>query len=144
MLKNKTPFIFIVLALSLSVFSAELQLEVRNITAAGIIHIAVYDSKEVFESDRGDKPGPQPGIINGLVQDVKEGQFSTTFSLPEGKYAVGLYIDTNENKKMDTNFFGIPKEQFGFSNNAKGLFGPPDFESAAFIVDSDMKILIEL
>jgi uncharacterized protein (DUF2141 family) len=44
-----------------------------------------------------------------LVQDVKEGQFSTIFSLPKGKYAVGLYIDSNENKKLDTNFFGMPK-----------------------------------
>ena len=40
-----------------------------------------------------------------------------------------------KNEKLDTNFFGIPKEQFGFSNNAKGRFGPPSFESASFELD---------
>ena len=25
-------------------------------------------------------------------------------------------------------FFGLPKEQFGFSNNVIGLVGPPTFE----------------
>ena len=33
---------------------------------------------------------------------------------------------------MDNNFFWVPKEQYGFSNNARALFGPPTFEAAAF------------
>ncbi|MEC8002307.1 MAG: DUF2141 domain-containing protein [Pseudomonadota bacterium] len=36
------------------------------------------------------------------------------------------------NNKMDNNFFGIPKEQYGFSNNASAFLGPPVFEAAAF------------
>ena len=39
---------------------------------------------------------------------------------------------------------GIPKEQFGFSNNARGTFGPPSFESASFTLDSYHKLLMEL
>jgi hypothetical protein len=31
-----------------------------------------------------------------------------------------------------TNFFGIPEEGYGFSNNARGSMGPPAFDKAAF------------
>jgi len=33
--------------------------------------------------------------------------------------------------------FGVPQEAFGFSNDARGSMGPPDFEEAAFTLDSD-------
>ena len=45
-----------------------------------------------------------------------------------------FFIDANENKKLDKNFIGIPKEQYGFSNNAMGAFSAPTFEQAKFIV----------
>jgi uncharacterized protein (DUF2141 family) len=32
----------------------------------------------------------------------------------------------------DKNFFGIPQEGYGFSNNARGSMGPPAFDKAAF------------
>jgi len=33
--------------------------------------------------------------------------------------------------------FGAPQEAFGFSNNVRGTLGPPDFEEAAFTLESD-------
>ena len=30
-------------------------------------------------------------------------------------------------------FFGIPTEDYGFSNNAKASFGPPDYQDAKFL-----------
>ena len=52
---------------------------------------------------------------------------------------------TNENKKIDTNFLGIPKEPYGFSNQKKGRFGPPKFKEVVFKLNkSDIfKIVIE-
>ena len=124
--------------------SDTLEIEINNITKSGILHLGVYDSKKVFESDRGDKPGPQPGIVTGIVKKVSKGVFKEEIEVPSGTYAIGLYIDANENEKMDTNFLGIPKEQFGFSNDAKGSFGPPSFESASFEVNQSKKIVINL
>lgn len=49
-----------------------------------------------------------------------------------GTYAVFIYHDENSNKKMDTNFLGMPKEGIGASNNAKGHFGPPTYDDAKF------------
>lgn len=49
-----------------------------------------------------------------------------------GTYAISVFHDENSNGKMDTNFMGIPREGVGASNNAKGHFGPPKFDAAAF------------
>jgi uncharacterized protein (DUF2141 family) len=49
-----------------------------------------------------------------------------------GRYAVSVFHDENANGKMDTNFMGIPREGVGASNNARGHFGPPKFDDAAF------------
>ena len=61
----------------------------------------------------------------------------TVDSIPHGTYAVRLYHDKNANGQLDTNAFGMPKEAYGFSNNARGRFGPPDFEEASFALEKD-------
>jgi uncharacterized protein (DUF2141 family) len=49
------------------------------------------------------------------------------------------------NGKLDTNFLGIPKEGYGFSNGAKGLLGPPSFSDASFQYDGEtMDLTISL
>jgi uncharacterized protein (DUF2141 family) len=57
--------------------------------------------------------------------------------VPYGDYAVRVFHDENSNEKLDTNFVGFPKEKFGFSNDATGRFGPPDFEQAVFRLETD-------
>lgn len=51
-------------------------------------------------------------------------------NLPHGDYAVSIIHDENSNGELDKNVVGIPKEGFGFGNNAMGTFGPPSFEKA--------------
>jgi uncharacterized protein (DUF2141 family) len=58
---------------------------------------------------------------------------TTTFNnLPSGNYAVVVLHDENDNLRMDKNWVGLPKEGYGFSNNARGAFGPPGFRQASF------------
>lgn len=52
--------------------------------------------------------------------------------VPPGMYAISAFHDENSNGRLDTNFFGIPREGVGASNHAKGRFGPPKFAAAAF------------
>lgn len=59
-------------------------------------------------------------------------------SLKSGKYVVRFWHDSNKNGKLDTNFIGIPKEEFGNSNNIKPNFGPPKFEDMIFKIENDM------
>lgn len=53
-------------------------------------------------------------------------------ALPSGNYAIAILHDENDDQKMNTNFFGLPKEGYGFSNNVMGTFGPPGYSRAKF------------
>ena len=117
---------------------------VENISKAGELHIAIYDSKEAFEQDRGEQGGPAPGIVDGLILAAKPGTVSYEFDLPAGTYAIGVFHDVNGNNSLDTNFLGIPKEQYGFGNDATGSFGPPSFNDAAITVSKDATHTITL
>jgi uncharacterized protein (DUF2141 family) len=61
-------------------------------------------------------------------------------SLPSGDYAFAVFHDENSNQNLDQNFLGIPKEGFGFSNNATGSFGPPSYDNAKFNIPSKSKV----
>ena len=124
--------------------AATVTVDVRNIETKGEMHLAIYDDADVFENDNGKKGGAAKGIIQGVIEDVGVGNATYTFDLPNGTYAIGIFVDTNYNNKMDRNFFGVPKEQYGFSNDAKGSFGPPSFKDASFTVSGDMKLEINL
>lgn len=70
------------------------------------------------------------------LQDVRieQGRGECSFAgLPKGAYAIAVMHDENNNAKLDTNFFGIPTEGFGFSNKARAhTFSPASFEEARF------------
>ncbi len=62
-------------------------------------------------------------------------------NLDIGTYSFKYFHDENDNKKLDTYWVGAPKEGYGFSNNAKGKFGPPDFDKTTFKLKSDTTII---
>ena len=64
--------------------------------------------------------------------------------VPLGQYVVRLFHDENGNKKLDTGFFGMPKEGWGVSNDVKAHFGPPKFEDMIFALDKDKTISITM
>lgn len=108
--------------------AGELKLELSGKGLAGNqIRIAVYSANapEQFPSD--DK------FYRGVVSEATTDHLTVTVSdLPPGKYAVAVYADSNRNGRLDKNFLGVPKEIYGFSNDARGRFGLPDFSAAVF------------
>ena len=136
--------ILLLIGLPLSASADTLIVTVNNIKKAGEIHVAVYDNAQAFEADRGEKGGAAPGITEGTIEMVDPGSVTYVYELPPGTYAIGIFHDVNLNNKMDNNFFGVPKEQYGFSNNARALFGPPDFEDAAFVLKGSASQSIDL
>ncbi len=56
-----------------------------------------------------------------------------------GKYSIYYFHDENNNNELDSKF-GIPKEGYGFSNNAKGTFGPPPIEERIMNITSNESI----
>lgn len=52
--------------------------------------------------------------------------------IPAGTYGLSAFHDENNNGKLDTNFIGMPIEDYCASRGARGTFGPPSFEDAKF------------
>jgi len=98
----------------------------------GQLGILVFTKKDGFPSDW------QKAYRQVLIPITGTGVEYTFTDLPYGKYAVSVMHDENKNKKLDTNFLGIPKEGYGVSNNATGSMGPPKFEDATFTLDKDI------
>ena len=65
-------------------------------------------------------------------------------NVPAGEYAISVMHDANKNGELDINFAGIPKEGFGFSNDAFGTFGPPSFDNAKFTIPNAKEVVITL
>ena len=120
--------------------SGEIKILVSNIEEKrGTIHYGVYNNSKLFPDESGKILGGYEQVSkvieNGLLID----------GLEESNYAIAIFHDKNSNKKFDT-FFSIPKEKFGFSNNARVFLGPPKFEDASIFVgqNSIVEIMIEL
>ena len=116
----------IVLAVSLSrpVAAADLTVVVTSLASDdGDVHIAIYDNPSGFP--KGD------GMLFEIQSRIKGGVASATFtSLEPGHYAVAIFHDANANDEFDQAIFGIPLEDFGFSNEATAVFSAPSFEEA--------------
>lgn len=64
-------------------------------------------------------------------------------SLKYGIYAIRVFHDENSNGQLDSNFLGIPTEDYGYSNNVSSWFGPPSWEKAKFIFNKE-ELTIEI
>ena len=94
----------------------EVEIRISGVTKAkGQMMIAAYDQEDKFLSK---------DLFNGIVKPVKSaGKMIIKTQLPSGKrLAFSVFHDLNSNEELDTNFFGIPTEPYGFGNNAKGYF----------------------
>ncbi len=119
----------------------KVNLEINGIKKSGKLFLAVHADPSIFESNKSEQN--KINLIAELVEDVKTDVFKKSIYLPVGVYAVSFYIDINNNQKLDYNFIGFPTEQYGFSNNAIGLFGPPSFDQASFRIDKESKITLK-
>jgi uncharacterized protein (DUF2141 family) len=105
-----------------SASAASIEVRVQGVTAKGKVLVAVCD-KTTFLKDCA-YSGSAPAKAGETVVTVD--------GVPTGSWAVLSYQDENDNGKLDRNVLGIPKEPYAFSRDARGRFGPPSFEDAAF------------
>ena len=117
-----------------------LKIEISGIKEEGNLYLAIYNNAIDFDS--GDKSNDR--IAYRIKENVKKGNYTKEIILDEGVYALKIYIDKNFNNKFDFNIFGLPKEQYGFSNNTINLFGPPNFKKSSFKLNIEKKIKIKL
>ena len=137
-MKYHAKFFLLLSLFSFNISADELTINLSGQTKEGVLSLAIYDNPDAYNySVKGEKRSEE-GIFSGIETfiEIKEShEFS--IDLPEGIYAIALFIDANKNLKIDKNFLGIPKEQFGFSNNAMGKLSAPSFEQAKFKVEGN-------
>ena len=101
----------------------------------GSLLVGVYSTKEDFLKKT---------FKSDIIKIINKKSYVIFKDIPKGVYAVSFVHDENDNKKMDTNFIGIPKEDFGCSNNATGFMGPPKYEDAKFMLEENKTIDIKI
>ena len=114
-----------VLLAALPASAATVEVRVANVAGdKGKINIAVCDrARYLKQCAYSASVPPQAGETVVKLTDI-----------PPGTWAVLAYQDENGNSVLDRNFLGIPKENYGFSRDAAGRFGPPGFDDAAIEV----------
>ncbi|WP_342347308.1 DUF2141 domain-containing protein [uncultured Nitrospira sp.] len=141
-------YILIVFLLGVSAsFGEELQLPVNTCPREGRpIHIHVHGIKSAAGSLKAVLYGPDPEsfLVKGAKADkerepAQKGSMTLCLAAPvEGKYAVVVYHDENDNHKFDRNFIGLPTEGFGVSNNPSLFLAAPKFEELSFEVNDEV------
>ena len=106
-------------------------------TADGIVRVVLVNSKESYLKDAGQETGPAASVKVGA--DMKA-QY-TFDNVAYGAYVIKIYHDVNNNNKLDKNMLGIPKEPYGFSNNARGKMGLPSYDAVTFQFNAPEQVL---
>lgn len=103
-------------------------LDIRNST--GTVACALFESSEGFPTEF------LLSATNVMLIKIRKAQARCDFEdIPPGTYAIAVIHDENTNGKLDTNWAGIPREGYGFSNEEKGVAGVPSFSAASFSYD---------
>lgn len=102
----------------------------------GSVRVALYNKPDGFTE-------PKKAVHLQSVE-AEKGQVALSLNVPPAKYAVAVFHDANNNGVLDKNAFGIPTEAYGFSNNARGRFGPPDFSDCLIEVGPNTQASIQV
>lgn len=104
----------------------------------GVCNIALYNNAGSFLDPAK--------AIHGKIVKAAKGKVTARFdNIPAGTYAVAVIHDENNDKKLNTNFLGIPKEGYGASNNNLPMTSAPKFTASSFTVSKgDQALSINL
>ena len=118
-------------------FADELRITLTGVPKSeGTVLIGVLASEAAYKEDEAP--------IATVTEKAQAGDMSFVITLPSGTYGVQAMHDLNDNGELDTGFMGIPKEPWGFSNNAKGRFGPPKWQDLVFTLEGKSDLTIDL
>ena len=117
---------------------SDLHVKITNIKEVeGHIEIGLYNNAEVFpEVDKQYKVFYFKVTSNEIEYTIK--------NLKNGRYALAIFHDLNSDTICNRNIMGIPKEDYGFSNNVRPFLSPPSFDDALIILNSKKTITIQL
>jgi uncharacterized protein (DUF2141 family) len=106
-------------------------------SAVGNLGILIFNNSNGWPEDRHT-------ALKDIAIPAQQGTQKVEVKLPAGKYAIALIHDINQNHKLDKNFIGMPKEQWGMSNNPHATIKAPPIEKAMFELKGDMEVRVQL
>jgi uncharacterized protein (DUF2141 family) len=113
------------LALAAPADAATLSLSVEGLKPKGQIMVLLFDAERSWNAKAGAVREIKRRVGAATAEILVEG-------LAAGHYGAMVFQDLNLDGRMNFNFVGMPLEPYGFSNNSRGLFGPPAWRRAAF------------
>lgn len=90
------------------------------------VHFFIYESEQSWEVDN-------PRDLAVLTK-VEVGAGQIHFDLPPHQYSISAFIDLNQNREIDKNPIGMPKEKFALSNISSRLWSQPSWNDVKFEV----------
>lgn len=125
-----------IIALTLNFTIATAQ-ETTGATITVTIDNVTSDEGKVMASIHTAETFMKGAGIDNLESVIEDGKVTLVFeNVPNGTYAIMAMHDANDNKKMDFEANGMPKEGYGMSGNDMTM-GPPSFETAKFEVSGE-------
>jgi len=115
-----------------------LTVKVTGITSnEGHILLALYNKAE-------DWTKPEVAKYTRKAPASKGAMLIEFAHLAPGEYAIAALHDFDDSGDMTFSSFGLPKEAYGFSNDARGIFSAPDYEDCTFKFDRSGMITIRV
>lgn len=103
-------------------------LDIRNST--GKVACALFESPDGFPTEF------VKSATNITMLEIRDTQARCHFlDIPPGTYALAVIHDENLDGKLATNWLGIPREGYGFSNDVTASMSAPSFDAASFEYD---------
>lgn len=101
---------------------------IDNVTSDDGLVLFGLHNQETFMKSKG---------LQSKASTIKDGKVNIEFeNVTPGTYAIMVLHDENNNKRMDFQSNGMPKENYAMSNNPMS-YGPPRFEDAQFEVQNE-------
>lgn len=135
--------ILIIILISFSkVFSQSSNQKIKVINMEGVegtLYLGWYDKAADF-------PINDKAIYREEIKVANQTEITINFKdIPSGKYAIAVFLDENDDYILNKNFFGIPKEKYGFSNNVLPWLRPATFEESSInITEERSPVIIKL
>lgn len=132
----KTIITTIILALTITFMNAQDAINSEGTTITVVVPVKI-DKGEIVVGLYNEATFMKSAPLKGLNSKIKNGKATVTFkNITPGEYGITLFHDMNGNQQMDFEANGMPKENYGVSNNVMN-FGPPQWNDVKFTVNEE-------
>lgn len=124
--------------LAQSALAAGVAVQVSGVASSqGQVGCLIFDQADGFPKvvDKAIKQQTQPAAPTVTC---------TFVDLSARNYAIAVNHDKNSNNKVDTNLLGIPKEEWGVSNNVRFKLRAPTFKEAQFSLTEGQQLTMTI